>query len=243
FKQPNALQALGAEKNGLARLKLPDAGWWRPGMDMVSHDINKQGALDIAQQRILNGGFLGDGTDRGPARLLSLAGTDIEARMMNSDQARLAPTSAPDDAAILPNTLEDASPFRGQSRAVQHVIQRVKANLAAFQCGMEAGFSDEMLLGLAQRLSTGAPIDPANPDDAPVSFGRTWDFHHGNPSGPIDYALMQQYAAQFIHHGVLAHELGHSVGQRHNFTASADAINYHDQYWVVRPQGHPAKPG
>jgi hypothetical protein len=50
---------------------------------------------------------------------------------------------------------------------------------------------------------------------------------------------MQQYAAQFIHHGVLAHELGHSLGQRHNFTASADAINYHDNYWRVRGQGHP----
>ncbi len=34
-----------------------------------------------------------------------------------------------------------------------------------------------------------------------------------------------------IFFGVLTHEVGHTVGLRHNFEASADALNYFDEYW------------
>jgi hypothetical protein len=157
--------------------------------------------------------------------------------MMNQDQVRLAPTAEPDLSGQLPATLEAASPFRQQSPAFRRFIERMRSQLRAYQCNYEAPFSDDILLGLAQRLSTGAPILMSNPDDAPVAFGRDWDFRAG---GSMNYDLMRQYMASFIHHGVLAHELGHSLGQRHNFTASADAINYNDNYWRVRGQGHPA---
>ena len=30
------------------------------------------------------------------------------------------------------------------------------------------------------------------------------------------------------------HEIGHSLGLRHNFAASTDALNYHDEYWQIR---------
>ena len=239
FRAANATQTFANMKTGLDALKMPGAGWFTPGSGKTlwSKDINKPGAFDIAASRILNSGMLGDGTNRGTNRLLSLKGTPIESRLMNSAQARLASTATPDDTAILPQTLEEASPMRMQSRGMQHVLDRLRSKLAAYQCGMEAGFSDEMLLGFAQRLSSGAPIMQSNPDDKPVAFGRDWVFNTG---GVIDYDLMTQYAAQFIHHGVLAHELGHSIGQRHNFTASADAINYFDNYWKVRAKGHPA---
>ena len=66
---------------------------------------------------------------------------------------------------------------------------------------------------------------------------RSWNFRRDD--GTIDYALVRLYALQFVHQGVLAHELGHALGQRHNFSASADAVNYPDRYWEVRGQGHP----
>jgi len=34
-----------------------------------------------------------------------------------------------------------------------------------------------------------------------------------------------------IYFGVLTHEVGHTIGLRHNFEASADALNYFDAYW------------
>jgi hypothetical protein len=233
------LDHVNALKSGIDRQKLPGSGWMsKAGMVMRTGNPTNPGALDRGLQRLLDGRMLGDGTNRGTSRLLSLAGTPLEAMMMNEQQARLAPTKLPDDNALLPSTLNAASPFRQQSSAVRHTIERIRSTLSAYQCGMEAGFQDDLLLGLAQRLATGAPIMQSDPLDKPVAFGRDWNFKKSG--GGLDYDLMRTYARQFIHHGVLAHELGHSLGQRHNFTASADAINYNDQYWVVRMKGHAA---
>ncbi len=226
----------------ITRLQQPGAGWFNPNLNsLISNDPTKPGAMTIALQRLQAGGTLGDGTDNGTARLMSLAGTPLETRMINSDQAMLAPTANPDPTAQLPATIQSASPFQGQSSAMRREIEGINSYVDSYQCGMEANFQDDILLGLAQRLATGAPISASDPLDADVSFGQDWNFK--NSDGSLNWALMTTYAAQFIHHGVLAHELGHSLGQRHNFTASADAINYNDQYWLVRPQGHPAYAG
>ena len=42
------------------------------------------------------------------------------------------------------------------------------------------------------------------------------------------------YRAHFM--AVISHEMGHSVGLRHNFVSSADAWNYRPQYWQLRTE-------
>jgi hypothetical protein len=37
-----------------------------------------------------------------------------------------------------------------------------------------------------------------------------------------------------IFRGLTDHEIGHTMGLRHNFSASSDALNYRDDYWTVR---------
>jgi hypothetical protein len=37
-----------------------------------------------------------------------------------------------------------------------------------------------------------------------------------------------------IFHAVMLHELGHTMGLRHNFAGSSDALNFHDEYWPER---------
>ncbi len=225
-------------KTGLARMVLPGAGWFTPdtGLTLKSKDPNKPGALEIGRQRMLKGRLFGDGNSRAAQRLASLRGTSLEAMMMNNQQVLLAPTGDQDPGSVLPRTLEAASPLRQQSPEFRRVLERLRQRVSAWECDFEAPFSDDMLLGLAQRLKDGPPILASDPEDGPIAFGRDWDFKNGT-----DYELMRYYAAQFIHHGVLAHELGHSIGQRHNFTASADAINYFDNYWKIRGKGHPDK--
>jgi hypothetical protein len=241
FRREGGLAAIAtAGAPSLERLRVAGAGWFSSGSGQTlrSSDPDRPGALDVAARRILEGRVLGDGSNQGAQRLERLLDTDLEGRLLNSAQARLAPSASPDPTGTLAATRALASPLRGQSPARRRVIERLRSRLTAWQCNHEAAFGDDVLQGLANRIVAGQPIRRSDPTDAPVAFGRDWNFRRAD--GSIDYELARNYARQFIHHGVLAHEIGHSLGQRHNFTASADAVNYDDQYWVVRGQGHAA---
>jgi hypothetical protein len=45
---------------------------------------------------------------------------------------------------------------------------------------------------------------------------------------------MWNYVRGKMHYGVLLHEMGHTIGERHNFTSSFDKFNYRPQYWQLR---------
>ena len=45
---------------------------------------------------------------------------------------------------------------------------------------------------------------------------------------------MRLYLAQRAHMAVIVHEMGHMIGDRHNFVSSADAFSYRPQYWQLR---------
>lgn len=52
--------------------------------------------------------------------------------------------------------------------------------------------------------------------------------------GKVDYSKVSAKIREDIYLGVTLHEVGHNLGLRHNFAGSADALNYHDQYWKLR---------
>lgn len=45
---------------------------------------------------------------------------------------------------------------------------------------------------------------------------------------------MRKFIAQRYQYGVIIHEMGHSIGLRHNFVSSANAWGYRPQYWQLR---------
>ncbi len=60
-----------------------------------------------------------------------------------------------------------------------------------------------------------------------------------NPNDPPQVQLeraerMKAYVRHKAHSSVMAHELGHSFGLRHNFVSSTDALNFRPQYWQLR---------
>jgi hypothetical protein len=59
----------------------------------------------------------------------------------------------------------------------------------------------------------------------------------GDRNDPERARRMLDYVRGRLHYGVILHEMGHTVGLRHNFTSSFDAFNYRPQYWQLRTSG------
>lgn len=166
---------------------------------------------------LLAGGRLGPGNAELSERLRALRGSSIEAALVSPElvQAAGADPTAPPSAA----TIERASPFGRMNPAFRRAEER-DARLARARrhaCRLEAAEPDN-LLGMAQVAARLFPApDPDDPEAVREHRERVW-----------------RWAREEYVKGVFAHELGHSMGLRHNFAASFDALNYHPQYWQLR---------
>ncbi|HEY0869068.1 MAG TPA: hypothetical protein VGD55_01615, partial [Acidothermaceae bacterium] len=79
----------------------------------------------------------------------------------------------------------------------------------------------DSLVGLARQAVTLYPLpDPKDPE---------YPYHLQQRQ-----AALHQWIREQFHIAVIAHEMGHSMGLRHNFPGSFDALNYHTQYWQLR---------
>lgn len=54
--------------------------------------------------------------------------------------------------------------------------------------------------------------------------------------GDVDYDAVRQQIREEVYQAVMEHEVGHTIGLRHNFQGSYDALNYHDDYWKLRKE-------
>lgn len=58
-------------------------------------------------------------------------------------------------------------------------------------------------------------------------------------AGRTDYDEIFEEIRGLIFKAVMEHEIGHTVGLRHNFGASHDALNYFDEFWELKKEGYP----
>lgn len=66
-------------------------------------------------------------------------------------------------------------------------------------------------------------------DDAIVGLARSFE-------GETDYEKVRHELRVAIYRAVMEHEVGHTIGLRHNFQGSYDSLNYHDEYWKLRSE-------
>ncbi|EYF05225.1 hypothetical protein [Chondromyces apiculatus] len=116
-----------------------------------------------------------------------------------------------------------ASPLRGMNPSVMRQIKQMKE------------------LALAERGSCAMGTEMAEAPISMVGLGDALQAKFGAFNAEDDKATqqaraekMRRYLAQRAHFAVIGHEMGHSIGERHNFVSSSDAFNYRPQYWQLR---------
>jgi hypothetical protein len=173
-------------------------------------------ATDEVRQKF-GSSALGAGNGSLDARRQLAVGSPIETELTTSSYQRLAglDTSVPSGDA----TLEMASPLRGNAVALKAEVERLRQNQMAEEgrCMLEAP-EPISVDDWAKIMAAKFPL-PENPSSTDV-MNRNQKWH--------------DYIRRHLTFGVILHELGHSMGLRHVFTSSFDAVNFHPQYWQLR---------
>ncbi|MDQ3034738.1 MAG: zinc-dependent metalloprotease [Myxococcota bacterium] len=185
-------------------------------------------AMGAAENRLWSAGAFGAGDDRAEARLGNLVGTDIE-RMMTTSEMRLMAGVDP-SLPVGDGILEEASPLRGNSLPNLRALSRERERLQHDHCVLGAEFADDSLLSLARAITRAA-----SGDGTMEWYGVVYNLR--NADGRLDYELVRSMLRHPIFDAVTAHEVGHTIGLRHNFSGSYDAVNYLPRYWELRNDG------
>ncbi len=152
------------------------------------------------------------------ARRAAAAGTAFEAELMTKAVQEL------HGIAGMPMTdalMDVASPLRGGNPTFQHQLMQLKENALAERgaCMLGEAPAPLSIAGLGGVLQD--KFGAFNPTDSPdVQQARA--------------ERMRRYIADKAQYAVIIHEMGHSIGLRHNFISSSDAWGYRPQYWQLR---------
>jgi hypothetical protein len=169
----------------------------------------------------------------GAGKLSHLRGTYVEDLLVNDEynaSAGLMPGQQLDaDSVRVLSPLADGGSFgiRGKLLA-QQALTRTHGN--ELGCLVSANdFDDDGLVGMLREIEkkakSGGEIE---------WYGKKYEI---SKNGKIDYDAVRDMLMHPLFFGLTAHEVGHSIGLRHNFTGSFDALNYMPQYWKLRNDG------
>jgi Met-zincin len=140
-----------------------------------------------------------------PNKLSLIKGTPLEQAMMTPDiLAAMLPNSKPGQQ-LSADDIAQASPVNWMSPQAHVARQQAYQTLAQNGCVMLGEFADDAITGLALDLKK---------------------------QGLSGDALFKNLRT-LIFRGLADHEMGHTMGLRHNFSGSSDALNYNDQFWKI----------
>ncbi len=156
--------------------------------------------------------------------------TDLETKMVTPDMLQAAGMDPSTPLAGNDDAVNKASFLRGMNPQLRAWMKRMREKSFAQRgyCEVEQPEPDS-LVGLARQAQKLFPLpDTSDPNYPALKHQR-------------DESLRKWIREQF-HVAVIAHEMGHSMGLRHNFTGSIDSLNYHKQYWQLRTRNGAEKP-
>jgi hypothetical protein len=152
------------------------------------------------------------------ARMGAARGSAVEAKLMNPAMLKLAgvPGGLPLEGAVA----DAASPLALNNPKVQAELRRMhdEALAARGACVLHEAPEASGVPGLAEVLARKFPILPDETESA----------KHER------HLRMFQYIRRRYQYAVVAHEMGHSIGLRHNFVSNTAALFFRPQYWQLR---------
>jgi hypothetical protein len=167
------------------------------------------------------------------ARRNMAVGSQAEAELTTQAMQQLAGT---DQIPLNDAVMNFASPLRGNHPNVRRDLKQLKEVALAERgmCIMQESFPSPVSLTALDKHLQAKFSGAINPRTG-KPYGTFNDPEAKDPIDQMDRAeAMRNYLAQRAHFSVIAHEMGHSVGLRHNFVSSSDAWGYRPQYWQLR---------
>ncbi len=159
------------------------------------------------------------------AQRQALIGSSFEAQLLNKDM--IIGSDQDPNSPLSPTVVQQASPLQGQNPRLAKWVARMRDITMAqnASCMVEQPEPDS-LVGLAREAARLYPLptDKSSPNYGAELYNRDQRLH--------------QWIREQFHIAVIAHEMGHSMGLRHNFTGSIDALNYHPEYWQLRSRNN-----
>jgi hypothetical protein len=153
----------------------------------------------------------------------TLLGSSWEAQLLTPDIMQRAGFNPQQPFAGDPTTLGIASPLQGANPRLKNWTNTILTNafISKNMCVLQDEPEPDSLVGLARQARQLFPV-PAmtDPNYAADLYKRD--------------NMLHQWLREQFHLSVIAHEMGHSMGLRHNFAGSFDALNYHTEYWQLR---------
>ena len=135
--------------------------------------------------------------------------------MFNQDDVRRLTGGQYDDIGQVPDDLlEEIRPANWMTASKVRGLTEARINHYARNNVLHEDFFDDVVIGLALSLANEAKGQPE---------AQREDF-------------MYQRLRGLIYKAVMEHEIGHTLGLRHNFQGSYDSLNYFDEYWKLRKE-------
>lgn len=159
----------------------------------------------------------------------------LEEELVGMPEVRVAVQSMQTSQAFKAKVMTDSSLYRTVARnllfgndPIEQARKEIReASTPTIGCFYEFTYSDEDYEGLAQRK---------------VAYQRSQVTAYKAQGKSDEEALVlaknDVYTSlrREAYRSVTEHEVGHTLGLRHNFIASADALNFHDGYWDLRKE-------
>jgi hypothetical protein len=152
----------------------------------------------------------------GAERRAMIRGTPLERKILDTPEMHLLAGKAPEDA-LGDDDMKRISDTLLQQDIVKKEMDR-QTFLGKHGCYLDASLVDDSVVGLAREMAA----------------------KYAGQGTPADYERQQrdmwsELRGQILR-GLLEHEVGHTVGLRHNFEGSSDAMNFPDQFWDLKKE-------